>query len=92
MVQYHKAFKTKLGGAGGKKRKMRDKRRAHWGGFFSRTRFEKNTESEKRDAFRTKGGNRKVAALSVLYANVSNGKEVKKAKITNVVETPDNRH
>lgn len=92
MVQYHKAFKTKLGGAGGKKRTSRDKRKAHWGGFFSRTKYEKTDEKEARQAFKTKGGRYKTAAVRVLYANVSDGKTVKKTKITNVAQTPDNRH
>jgi small subunit ribosomal protein S8e len=40
MVQYHKPVKKKMRGSGGKKRALRDKRRAHWGGFFAHTKYE----------------------------------------------------
>ena len=91
MVQYHKHSKTKASGSGARKRAARDKRRCHWGGFFARTK-KAETEQEKRKAFRTLGGNLKVAADAVAWANVSDGAVVKKARIKNVVECPANRH
>ncbi len=99
MVQYHKPVKKKRGGSGGKKRALRDKIRAHWGGFFARTKYEAPKASEgaeakeARKSFRIKGGGRKVAAERVFYANVATpGSAVKKTRILNVVETPASRH
>lgn len=40
---------------------------------------------------RVKGGNIKITLLKSNIANVSDGKKVKKAEITNVVETPQNK-
>ncbi|MFA6048529.1 MAG: 30S ribosomal protein S8e [Candidatus Micrarchaeia archaeon] len=102
MVQYHRALKTKGTGSGGRLRASRDKIKKHVGGFFARTKLLKAEESksaekkelkEVRVSFKSKGGRRKVAAEHVLYANVtiSPGK-AKKAKILNVVQSPDNRH
>ena len=91
MVLYHKASKTKAKGTGGKKRSTRDKIKAHYGGFFSRTKIQKGTEEE-RSLKEVKGGKFKVAAKHVLYANVATGKEVKKAKLLTVLTSPDNRH
>ncbi len=96
MVQYHKPTKKKASGSGGKKRALRDKRRAHWGGFFSRTKYEapENAESkESRKEFRVRGGRSKVAAETIFYANVAApGAGVKKTRVLNVVETPASRH
>lgn len=91
MVQYHKFTKTKASGTGGHKRSASDKRKVHYGGFFARPRLSKTTETRK--AFKTRGGKLKVAADTVLYANVSTtAGQVKKVKVSNVVDTPANRH
>ncbi len=80
MVQYHKPIKKKSSGSGGKKRALRDKRRAHWGGFFARTKYEAPKSAEGADAkeakearkeFRVRGGGRKVAAERIFYANLA---------------------
>ncbi|OIO23002.1 hypothetical protein AUJ65_04685 [Candidatus Micrarchaeota archaeon CG1_02_51_15] len=92
MVQYHKIAKTKLGGAGGKRRASSDKRLAHYGGFFVKTKFDKVAKEEERELRRLKGGKRKVIAKGVLHANIASGSAVKKVKIINVVTTPDNPH
>ncbi|MEW5955069.1 MAG: 30S ribosomal protein S8e [Candidatus Micrarchaeota archaeon] len=92
MVQYHKSAKTKLGGAGGKRRALRDKRLAHCGGFFAKPKFEREGKEERRELRRLKGGGRKVVARQVTYANVASGAAVKKVKILNVVASPDNPH
>jgi len=93
MVQYHKEPKTKASGTGGKRRAQRDKLLAHFGGFFSRTHYSKEALKETREVRRSKGGSVKQAAKVVLYVNVAvSGGLVKKAKILNVVETPDNRN
>ncbi|MFH0973840.1 MAG: 30S ribosomal protein S8e [Candidatus Micrarchaeota archaeon] len=106
MVQYHKPVKKKNSGSGGKKRALRDKRRAHLGGFFARTKYEapKSAEGaetkEARKEFRVRGGGRKVAAERIFYANLAtpgsaaggSSGGVKKTRVLNVVETPASRH
>ncbi|MEM0475861.1 MAG: 30S ribosomal protein S8e [Candidatus Norongarragalinales archaeon] len=106
MVQYHKPTKKKSSGSGGKRRPLRDKRRAHWGGFFARTKYEPPKEEseaaeekegkprELRKSFRSRGGGRKVAAEKVFFANLATPSAgvVKKTRILNVVETPASRH
>lgn len=93
MVQYHKQPKTKASGTGGKKRSARGKLLAHYGGFFSRTHFSKEAKAEARETRRVKGGSSKQAGKLVLYASVAlKGGGVKKAKILNVVQSPDNPH
>ncbi|MBI3587671.1 30S ribosomal protein S8e [Candidatus Micrarchaeota archaeon] len=89
MVQYHKISKTKYKGTGGAKRSRSDKVKAHYGGFFSRTRIEK---AEKREAASVKGRGLKVKAKAVSFANVSHGGKISKAKLITVLESPDNRH
>ena len=89
MVQYHKFTKTKASGTGGHKRMAADKRKAHYGGFFSKPRL---SEKQGSKSFKVSGGKHKVAAENVLYANVATKNGVKKAKVTNVAESPANRH
>ncbi|MEK6953591.1 MAG: 30S ribosomal protein S8e [Candidatus Micrarchaeota archaeon] len=93
MVQYHAAFKTKNSGTGAKKRANRDKILANMGGFFARPRLEKESGKEVREVKKGKGGNMKVRLKSAVFANVvlKDGK-MKKVKITNVAQSPDNRH
>lgn len=94
MVQYHKEPKTKASGTGGKRRAVRDKILAHYGGFFSRTHFKKDSQKEAYETRRTKGGAAKQAGKTVLFASVSSpgAAGVKKARILNVVSSPDNPH
>ena len=92
MTQYHKQPKTKASGTGGKRRALRDKVLVHYGGFFSKTKFEKTAKEEKRELHRTKGGSHKVKAKKILFAVVSQGAKSSKSKILNVLESPDNRH
>lgn len=96
MVQYHKQPKTKASGTGGKKRALRGKLLAHFGGFFSRTHFKKEADKEVRETRRTKGGSAKQAGKIVLFANVSGqgaaAGKVSKARILDVKESPDNPH
>lgn len=92
MVQYHKQPKTKASGTGGKKRSLRDKILAHFGGFFSRTHFNKDAKQEKRETRRVKGGSAKQAGKLVLFASVATKSGVKKSKILNVAQSPDNPH
>lgn len=89
MVQYHKNAKSKRSGTGGKKRTLKDKVLAHYGGFFKRTRVD---AQDKRENIKTKGGNRKTVLLRASFANVSTKNGVKKAKILSVVSNDANRH
>jgi len=89
MVQYHKTSRTKQSGSGGKRREATDKRLLHYGGFFSRTKL---GEKEARTAKKMKGGKSRAAAKTVSFANVAEGKAVKKAKITGVLESSADRH
>ncbi|MEK6923687.1 MAG: 30S ribosomal protein S8e [Candidatus Micrarchaeota archaeon] len=91
MTQYHKQPKTKCHGTGGKRRATRDKILLHYGGFFSRTKLEKDGK-EKRETLRSKGGSTKLKGKKISFIVVSAGATSKKVKITNVVESPDNRH
>ena len=90
MVLYQKPVKSKAG-TGGRKKSYKDKRLAHYGGFQALTKLAKG-KKEHREVTRTKGGGIKVKPKSVEYANVFTDGKTKKVKITNVVETPSNRH
>jgi small subunit ribosomal protein S8e len=89
MVQYHKTSRTKQSGSGGKRRESRDKRLDQYGGFFSKTKL---GVKEARTAKKMKGGKSHASAKTVSFANVAEGKAVKKAKITGVVESMADRH
>jgi small subunit ribosomal protein S8e len=93
MVQYHAAFKTKSSGTGSKKKATRDKILANFGGFFARPKLLKDAEKEIRETVKGKGANTKVKLKGAIFANVvqKDGK-MKKVKISNVVQSPDNRH
>ncbi len=91
MVLYQNPIKRKSSGSGGRKRAYRDKRLAHYGGFAAMTKLIKG-EKEQRDVIRTKGGGITIKPKYVEYANVITGGKAKKVKITNVVETPSNKH
>ncbi|MBI5635677.1 30S ribosomal protein S8e [Candidatus Micrarchaeota archaeon] len=91
MVQYHKRSKTKAGGTGGLKRIANDKRKAHVGGFFSRS----HSAQEGEESFVStskKGGVSKTKVKTALYASVSDEKKTFKTKIKTVKKSPDNRH
>ncbi|OIO25469.1 hypothetical protein AUJ14_04280 [Candidatus Micrarchaeota archaeon CG1_02_55_22] len=92
MVQYHKSPKTKTSGTGGRRRSTRDKILLHFGGFPARSKYAKAATKEVRQNKRVKGGATKLKAKTIIYALVSDGKTSKKSKITNVFESPDNRH
>jgi len=92
MVQYHQTTKKKSSGSGGKTRASRDKRLAHYGGFFARVRVAKEGEKQAFKKFRVRGGKHKIAAERALFANVATPQGVKKAKILTVVESSADRH
>ncbi len=93
MVQYHASFKTKTSGTGAQKRPNRDKTLANYGGFFARPRLQRESKEEMRERQRGKGANHKVKLKTAIFANVvSKDGKIKKVKIVNVVQSPDNRH
>ncbi len=75
--------------SGGKYKKFR-KRKFH--SIKGKTKKVKLKE-KKQKIIRTCGGNKKITLLSENFANIidPNTKKAKKAKITNVLETPSNR-
>ncbi|MFH0971653.1 MAG: 30S ribosomal protein S8e [Candidatus Micrarchaeota archaeon] len=93
MVQYHASFKTKSSGTGAQKRANRDKILANYGGFFARPKLQKESDKEERELHRGKGAVHKVKLKYAIFANVvqKDGK-IKKVKIINVLQSPDNRH
>ncbi len=91
MVLYHQPIKRKSSGSGGRKRASQDKRLHHYGGFQALTRLHKG-EKETRDVIKTKGGRVKVKPKHVEFVNLFADGKTKKVKITNVSETPSNRH
>jgi len=99
MVQYHAKRLSKTSGSGGKLKSSADKKRAHIGGFFARTKVLRPDDvkpgqeaAEVRKTFRSKGGKKKLALDYALYANVTgpDGKS-KKMRIINVLENKADR-
>ncbi len=99
MVQYHAKRLSKTTGSGGKLKSSADKKRAHIGGFFARTKVLRPDDvkpgqdpKEVRKTFRSKGGKKKLALDYALFANVTgtDGK-TKKMRIINVVDNKADR-
>ena len=90
MRVYHGRGLRKKGGTGGKRRKSEDKSLHHVGGEFTATKA--SEKKEVRVLVGTRGGNLKVKLKHAMYANVVAEGKVKRVKIRNVLETPDNRH
>ncbi|MFH1107462.1 MAG: 30S ribosomal protein S8e [Candidatus Micrarchaeota archaeon] len=92
MTQYHHGLSTKNTGSGAKRRAARDKTLANYGGFAIRPKLEKEG-GEERETTRGKGAFVKVRVRKAVYANVvQKDGSIRKAKITNVVLSPANRH
>ncbi|OIO21068.1 30S ribosomal protein S8e [Candidatus Micrarchaeota archaeon CG11_big_fil_rev_8_21_14_0_20_47_5] len=89
MRQYHGYSKTTNKGTGGKRKKAHDKKLRLVGRPPVATKV-----AEKRvvECLAGRGGNFKVKLKRESSANVLTPSGMKKAKIRNVVETPDNRH
>jgi len=84
MVQWRLRSRRKP--TGGKLRPHRKKRRMDRGRDFTATKL-----GERRiQIVRTRGGGRKIVALAENFANVKVGNEVKRVRITRVVENPAN--
>ncbi|MDE1874214.1 MAG: 30S ribosomal protein S8e [Candidatus Micrarchaeota archaeon] len=76
-------------GSGKLKSKIRDKRRSESGGYFASSKVAEKGSLYK---IRARGGNRKDAVKYATFANVLTKQGYKKAKITGVVESNDNRN
>ena len=92
MAIYHKPIKSKTSGTGGKRLKSKDKQLAHYGNPFSATKVSAKGK-EVRKNLRTRGLGRKVRLKEAMFINLltKEGK-MAKTKISNVLETPANRH
>lgn len=88
MVIWHAKRKRKI--TGSKYKKFRDKRKRELGRNPANT----TIGDTKIIKIRTHGGNQKLKALKISFANVFDPKEkkYKKAKIKKVIENPANRH
>jgi len=71
---------------GGKYKKARKKKFHEQQGIVTTTKLGERKNKTKRK----QGGSRKTITLSTNIANITNKKTTKKAKITNVLETPSN--
>lgn len=87
--QIHRRSRTKSAGNGKKIIKARDKRRSELGNYFSATKL---SEKDARVAMRRRGGNRDVRLKHAAIANVLTKAGYKKAKISGVIESKDNRN
>ena len=89
MEKYHGKAKTKISGTGGKIRKAADKKLHLAGSPFGATKI---GEKEVRIVSRHRGNTYKIRLKVASFANVLTKEGIKKVKIKNVAETPDNRH
>jgi small subunit ribosomal protein S8e len=89
-IQTHSKNKRKNTGNGKLKLKNKDKKRHEIGGYFSATRLkpEKNVIKHTR----TRGGSVKPKLKNAAFANVLTKSGYKKAKITTVAESKDNKN
>lgn len=89
MEKYHGKGKTKISGTGGRRRKSSDKKLYLAGSPFSATKI---GEKEVRIVSRHRGNTHKIRLKVAAFANVLTKDGIKKVRIKNVTETPDNRH
>ena len=90
-VQIHRKSDTKMSGNGRKNTRARDKRRSEVGNYFSATKLaDSNVNLKVRRRGGAEGTRLKKAATANLLSK--DGKSYKKAKITGVLESKDNRN
>jgi small subunit ribosomal protein S8e len=87
--QHHGKSNTKSSGNGKKRLKFRDKRRSESGDYFVATKLAEANTSTK---IRRKGGAYGIKLKAAAFANVLTTSGFKKAKITRVVESKNNRN
>ena len=93
MENYHKPLKSTTRGTGAKRHKYKDKQLAHFGNPATNAKLAKEgVKEESRLTKSTRGGNIKTKLKSAMYMNLLTPTGMKKVRMRNVVETPDNRH
>ncbi len=91
--QIHKKPGRKTSGNGKLKIKSRDKRRHEMGGYFVTTRLSAGADAKNiTKSMRGRGGTRKNKLKNAAFANILTKSGYKKAKITSVSESKDNRN
>lgn len=88
-IQIHIKSNTKMSGNGRKNIRARDKKRSEVGNYFSATKL---SESNVNLNVRRRGGNKGVRLKKAAIANILTKEGYKKAKITGVLESKDNRN
>jgi small subunit ribosomal protein S8e len=88
-VQIHTKADTKNSGNGTKKLKFRDKKRSEVGNYFSATKMSDANVSAER---RRRGGVMGIKLKKVGFVNLLTKDGYKKAKVTAILESPDNRN
>lgn len=93
MENYHKPLKATTRGTGAKRHKYKDKQLAHFGNPATNPKLAKEgVKEEVRMLKATRGGNVKTKLKTSIYMNLLTATGMKKVRMRNVVETPDNRH
>ncbi len=88
-AQFHGKSDRASSGSGKPKNSLRDRRRSESGGYFAESKIGTEAHIKK---VRGRGGNLKDVLKRALFANVLTKNGYKKAKITGVVESKDNRN
>ncbi|MEM0149646.1 MAG: 30S ribosomal protein S8e [Candidatus Micrarchaeaceae archaeon] len=87
--QIHQRSNTKKLGNGKKVRKFRDKRRSEIGNYFAATKLSQSSAAART---RKRGGSLGIKLKHAAFANVLTKAGYKKAKITEVIESKDNKN
>ena len=88
-VQLHARSNTKVSGNGKKKIKARDKKRGEMGGYFSATKLSDKKVVVKA---RRRGGRQSIRLKHVSVANLLTKDGYKSVKISEIIESKDNRN
>ncbi|VVB57316.1 30S ribosomal protein S8e [uncultured archaeon] len=93
MENYHKPLKASVSGTGAKRHKLADKKLAHFGQPPTSSKLGKEeVKKEVRLTKDTRGGNIKPKLKVAMFMNLLTPSGMKKVRMRNVTETPDNRH
>ncbi len=88
-AQLHDKSDRVASGSGKRKNRTRDKRRSEMGGYFAASKVGSEQVVKK---VRARGGTTRGALRNVAFANVLTKQGYKKAKVTGVIESKDNRN
>lgn len=88
-IQMHVKSDTKKSGNGRRKVKIRDRRRSETGNYFSATKL---ADSNANQSIRRRGGTMAVRLKKAAVVNLLTKDGYKKAKITSILESKDNRN